>query len=339
MKISTEVVDLVLRHTFTISRSSEDVTPVVILRLEHEGIGGFGEASPSSYYGESASDVRDTLESLSPWISQGNPLHCEHLLAAAAERLGNHRGALCALDLAVHDWLGRRLGQPLYRLLGLDPLRLPLSSFTVGIDSLEKMIEKLREVPDYPIIKVKVGMDGDVDIVRALRQETSATFRVDANCAWTPEETIEKSSELAALGVEFIEQPLPPTSLEAMEEVRAKSALPLIADESSVVPEDVPSLKGRFDGINIKLVKCGGIRPALRMIHLARTLGLEIMIGCMIESSVSITAGTQIGALVDHLDLDGAALTTNDPFEGCLFDRGRLVLSEEPGLGVRRRDA
>ena len=174
----------------------------------------------------------------------------------------------------------------------------------------------------------------DIEIVRALRKETDATFRIDANCGWTAEETIEKSHELKALGVEFIEQPLPPEDLDVMEEIFAKSALPVIADENSVVPEDVPKLPGRFHGINIKLVKCGGILPALRMVHLARTYGMKVMFGCMIESSVAITAAAQIGSLADYLDLDGNVLITNDPYRGVENDAGHLVL---PGGWVERR--
>lgn len=336
MKLTTRIEELTLRHTFTISRSSEDVAPTVIAEVEHDGITGTGEASPSGFYGETPSRVEKELGELTEWLAGKSPLFAEPLLAEASERLSS-RAALCALDLAVHDWLGRKLGHPLYRLLGLDPATIPLSTFTIGIDTPEKMVAKLREVPDYPLIKVKVGTPNDLEVLRALRKETRATFRVDANCAWTPEQAIERSFELKELGVEFIEQPIPPDRLDAMEEVRAKSALPVIADESSVVPEDVPGLKGRFDGINIKLVKCGGIRPALRMIHLARTLGLRIMIGCMIESSVCITAGAQIGPMVDYLDLDGAVLITNDPYRGVAFQKGTLLLPDTPGLGVSRR--
>jgi L-alanine-DL-glutamate epimerase-like enolase superfamily enzyme len=337
MKLTTSVEHLKLRHTFTISRGSEDVTPVVIAELEHDGLVGFGEASPSSFYGETIDGVRAALEDLSPWLRAKDPAHREPLLEEAAERLSKSKAALCALDLAVHDWAAKKLGAPFHEILGLDPARLPLSTFTIGLDTVETMVSKLREVKDFPLIKVKLGRPNDMEIIRALRKETRATFRVDANCAWSVRETIEKSRELATLGVEFIEQPLLPAELEAMPEVKAKSALPLVADENSIEPKDVPGLVGKFHGINIKLVKCGGLRPALRMIHLARALDLKIMIGCMIESSVGCTAGAQIGALVDYLDLDGAALTTNDPFEGVVFDKGILRLPKGPGLGVRRR--
>lgn len=337
MKLRVRVEELRLRHTFTISRGSEDVARTVILEIEHGGIVGTGEASPSSFYGESVEGVRETIAAHEEWLSAQDPAFPEHLLEDAARRFEGSRAALCAVDLAVHDWFGRRLGHPLHWILGLDPRRLPPSTFTIGIDTIEKMVEKIREVADFPLIKVKVGRPNDLEVLRALRAQTRAAFRVDANCAWSARETIEKSRELEALGVELIEQPLPPGELDAMEEVRAKSALPIIADENAVVPEDLPGLAGRFDGINIKLVKCGGIRPALRMIHVARTLGLRIMIGCMIESSVLISAGAQIGALVEYLDLDGAALITNDPYRGAAFEKGLLTLPAGSGLGIARR--
>jgi L-alanine-DL-glutamate epimerase-like enolase superfamily enzyme len=334
MKLRAYTADLHLRHTFTIARGSQDVARVVIAELEAEGIQGLGEASPTGFYGEDPDSVLRALDGLAGFLSGSDLLHYRDLLEGAAERLGTQRAALCALDTAVFDWVSRRFGQPLYRILGLNPMRLPLSSFTIGIDTLERMVEKVREARDYPILKVKVGRPGDVETLRALRAETRAVFRVDANCGWTVAEAVEKSRELKALGVEFIEQPLEPEQLDAMEEVYRKSALPLIADENSVVPEDVPKLAGRFHGINIKLVKCGGILPALRMIHVARTLGLKVMIGCMIESSVLITAAAQIGALVDYLDIDGNVLVTDDPYAGVENHAGRLYL---PDGWVRRR--
>jgi L-alanine-DL-glutamate epimerase-like enolase superfamily enzyme len=337
VKLALRTEGLELIHTFTIARGSEDVARVVIAEASADGITGTGEASPSGYYGESPESVTAALAGLAGWLEGANPLHYRHLLEEAAARLGPSRAALSALDLAVFDWVGRRLGHPLHRILGLDPARAPRTSFTIGIDTPGRMVEKLREAAGHPIIKVKLGTPDDIEIVRLLRRETRAVFRVDANCAWTAAETIEKSRELAALGVEFIEQPLPAGSLDAMEEVCARSALPLIADEDSVVPADVPRLAGRYHGINIKLVKCGGILPALRMIHLARTLGLKVMIGCMIESSVACTAAAQIGPLVDYLDIDGPLLIRNDPYRGVEYSNGSLRLPDGPGLGVKRR--
>ena len=334
VKLRTSIEDLTLRHRFTIARDSQDISRVVFAEFEHDGIIGWGEASPTPFYGETAESVEQDLLELRPWLARCDPRAWRHLLAEAAGYLEGRRGALCALDLAVHDWAARSIGRSLWELWGLDPRRMPLSSFTIGIDTPEVMVAKLREAPGFPIYKIKVGTPGDIDILRRLRRETDAVFRIDANCGWTAEECIENSRELKALGVEFIEQPLPPDQLDAMEEVCARSALPIVADESSEVPEDVPKLVGRFDGINIKLIKCGGLAPALRMVETARTLGLKVMIGCMIESSVLITAAAQMGAMVDWLDLDGNILITDDPFVGVTNDHGRLTLPDGP---VRRR--
>jgi L-alanine-DL-glutamate epimerase-like enolase superfamily enzyme len=328
MKLHTAIEEIHLRHTFTISRESQDVVRVVTVELSDGDLVGFGEASPSSFYGEDAEGVQADLQLLEELAAGADPLHYRDVLEQAAEILGDRRGALCAFDTALFDLASRKLGVPLWRLLGLDPARIPLTSFTIGIDTIEQMLSKLQEARDYPILKVKLGTPQDIEIIRQLRRETDAVFRVDANCGWTVAETIEKSAELKALGVEFIEQPLPPEQLEAMEEVCRRSALPVIADENSVIPEDIPALAGRFHGINIKLVKCGGILPALRMVHLARTLGLQVMFGCMIETSILISAAAQLGPLADYLDLDGNVLIEDDPYAGVENEAGRLVLGE-----------
>ncbi len=328
MKLHTAIEEIHLRHTFTISRESQDVVRVVTVELSDGDLVGFGEASPSSFYGEDAEGVQADLQLLEELAAGADPLHYRDVLEQAAEILGDRRGALCAFDTALFDLASRKLGVPLWRLLGLDPARIPLTSFTIGIDTIEQMLRKLQEARDYPILKVKLGTPQDIEIIRQLRRETDAVFRVDANCGWTVAETIEKSAELKALGVEFIEQPLPPGQLEAMEEVCRRSALPVIADENSVIPEDIPALAGRFHGINIKLVKCGGILPALRMVHLARTLGLQVMFGCMIETSILISAAAQLGPLADYLDLDGNVLIEDDPYAGVENEAGRLVLGE-----------
>ena len=334
MKLQTAIEEIHLRHTFTISRESQDVVRVVTVELSDGELSGFGEASPSSFYGEDAEGVREDLQLLEALAADADPLHYRDVLEQAAELLGDRRGALCAFDTALFDLASRKLGAPLWRNLGLNPERTPLSSFTIGIDTVEHMLGKLREAAQYPILKVKLGTPQDIEIIRALRKETDAVFRVDANCGWTARETIEKSAELKALGVEFIEQPLPPEELDGMEEVCRKSALPVIADENSILPGDIPQLAGRFHGINIKLVKCGGILPALRMVHLARTLGLRVMFGCMIETSILISAAAQLGPLADYLDLDGNVLISDDPYAGVENEAGRLSLSE--GWGRRR---
>ncbi len=338
MKLRVRAAVLRLRHTFTISRDSQDAVRTVIVELERDGIVGYGEASPSGYYGHSAASIAASIERTRTVIETArDPLRVRDLLAEVEEALGGDRAALSAIDIALHDWSGKKRGIPLHHMLGLDPDKLPLSSFTIGIDTIPRMVEKAREAAAFPILKVKLGTADDLGIIRALRAATQARFRVDANCAWTAEETVEKSRALAELGVEFIEQPLPADRMAEMADLRQASALPLYADESAIVPEDVPAAEGRFDGIVIKLVKCGGILPAVRMVELARGLGLKVMFGCMIESSVAITAASQIGPLADHLDLDGAILITNDPFTGARNIDGKITLPKGPGLGIQPR--
>jgi len=334
MKLSIRTVDLHLRHTFTISRGSRDVIPTVLVEVEAEGIVGRGEASPSAYYGHTPGSVTASIERARPLLEKGDPVRYRALIGDLEAALGGDRAALAALDIAIHDWAGKRLGHPLHRLLGLDPARMPLSSFTIGIDEPARMVEKVREAAGFPILKVKVGTPRDLETVGALRAASRAVFRVDANGGWTAREAVEKARALAALGVEFIEQPLPPDRLDDMAALRRDSPLPLYADESAVTAADVPRLAGRFDGIVVKLVKCGGILGALRMVEVARAVGLKVMFGCMVESSVSISAAAQIGPLADHLDLDGAILITDDPFRGARNVEGHIILPEGPGLGV-----
>lgn len=324
------------RHVFAISRGAQSLVPALLLRVEHGGLAGIGQACPSGFYGADVPSTRAALEGLADFLAPLDPSDFRSILAEAAPRL-NNPCALSALDLALHDWAAGRLGVPLRRMLGL-AASVPPTSYTIGLDTIPKMVEKLREFPRFSHYKIKLGVAEDVEIVRALRRETDAVFRVDANCGWEPDETIRKSRELRELGVEFVEQPLPPERLDEMERVRRESALPMVADESSVVPEDLPRLVGRFDGVNVKLVKCGGIAPGLRMLESARALGFRTMIGCMVESTVGCTAAAHLGALADWIDLDGQLLLADDPYEGmAIDDTGAIRLPESPGLGVRER--
>jgi L-alanine-DL-glutamate epimerase-like enolase superfamily enzyme len=242
--------------------------------------------------------------------------------------------AKAALDMALYDLVGKLTGQPVYRLLGLNPERTPVSSFTIGIDTPERMADKAKEAKDFPILKVKVGTDQDLEIIRAIRDVTSATLYVDANTAWTPREAIRKITELAEYGIEFVEQPVAPEDLDGLRLIRENVPVPIIADESCVTFSDVARVAGCVDGINIKLMKCGGLTEAIRMIHAARALNLRVMIGCMIESSLAITAAAHLTPLVDYADLDGPLLIADDPFQGVRYDHGKLVLPDRPGLGV-----
>jgi L-Ala-D/L-Glu epimerase len=250
-------------------------------------------------------------------------------------RLENNRFALAALDEAAYDLWGKKRGQPVYKLWGLSLDRIPLSDYTIGIDTIEKMVSKMQEYADWPIFKIKLGTSNDVEIIRELRRHTSATFRVDANCAWTAGQAIANAREFKPLGVEFIEQPLAADNWEGMKKVYAESVLPVIADESCLVEEDVARCRGYFHGINIKLTKCGGMTPARRMIERARQLGLKVMIGCMTESTVGISAIAQLLPLLDYVDMDGGELIARDVATGVRLERGKCIFPAENGNGVR----
>jgi L-Ala-D/L-Glu epimerase len=336
MKLTHHRFDLRLRHTFTTARGGRDVSPVVLLELEHEGITGFGESAPIARYGESVDTVTAFLSALD--LSRfEDPFQLESILRFVDERSKGNAAAKAGLDIALHDWIGKKLGVPLYRYWGLDREATPVSSFTIGIDTPNVIEEKVREAEAYPILKVKLGGDNDEVILRVIRKVTNKTLRVDANEGWkTKEVAVEKIKWLEQEGVEFIEQPMPAADLAGTAWVRERVQLPLIADENSLRLHDVPTLQGAFDGINIKLMKCTGLREALKMVSTARACGMKVMIGCMIESSVGISAAAQFSPLVDYADLDGNVLITNDPFDGVRSLDGTLVLNDQPGIGVTK---
>ncbi len=327
-----ELADLALPlvHTFTIARSSETFARSVVFRLQYGGIEGLGESAPSERYDESTATVRAFFAEHA--LAASDPYALDTLLA------GIPPAARCGLDIALHDTIGKDLDRPLWRLLGLDPARTPVTSFTVGIDTPEKMLAKLDEIREHPIVKVKLGFADDVDVLEAMRARYTGTLRVDANEAWTPEESVRKLEMLAKLDIEFCEQPIPAGSPERLRFIRERSRVPIVTDEDSKDARDLLALAGCVDGINVKLVKCGGIRGALEMIHTARALGLKIMLGCMVESAILTTAAAQLSPLVDWADLDGPFLTARDPFAGITYDRGKIVLPEGPGLGVVERE-
>ncbi|HEY3320947.1 MAG TPA: dipeptide epimerase [Planctomycetota bacterium] len=336
MKIHAQPLDLTLRHAFATSRSSSSVAHNVLVRIEGDGIEGFGEASPVRYYGQSQESCLKALQQMDKVLRRHDALAIEAVLAELKARFPTEVSARAAVDLALHDLLGKRVGLPLWKLFGLDPRKTPATSFTIGIDTLEKVVQKVGEAEEYPVLKIKVGVPGDVEIMREVRRlAPKKVLRVDANCGWTVKEAIEKARALEKLGVEFIEQPIPPGNNAALKRIKTSIGLPLLTDESSLVPEDVPPLRGCVDGINIKLVKCGGLREGLKMIHIARACGLKIMLGCMIESSVLISAAAQLSPLVDYADLDGNLLITDDPFRGVRINKqAKLLLPEGPGLGL-----
>ncbi|HYK81987.1 MAG TPA: dipeptide epimerase [Gemmatimonadales bacterium] len=337
LTLAAEVLTLKTKHPFVIARGGDDDYRVVWVRLaDADGVEGWGEADPSRYYGETADTVLAVLRQLEPHLPE-DPLDLEAAEATFARVVPRNGAARAALSAALHDLAGKRLGQPVWRLWGLDATRAPRSSFTIGLDTPAVMRQKIAEASAYPILKIKLGTDHDERILRTVRDATSKPIRVDANAGWTRERALDMLPVLKEYGVEFVEQPLPPEDLEGIAAVRRAGVLPVVADESCLVARDVARLAGAVDGINIKLAKCGSLREALRMIATARAHGLLVMVGCMIESSLGITAAAHLTPLVDAADLDGAALTANDPFVGATIDGGQIRLPTGPGLGVRRR--
>ncbi len=329
MHLALSELELPLVNTFTISRGSQTTARSVLFRLRWKGREGLGESSPSERYGES-------VESILAYFA-AHPLCAEDPYALEATLADLPPAARCGLDAAMHDAIGKDLDRPLWRLLGLDHERTPVTSFTVGIDEPERMLAKLDAIADHPVVKVKLGFPGDVEVLEAMRDRYTGTLRVDANEGWTPEETVAKLGRLERCGVEFCEQPIPAGSPEKLRWIRERSRVPLVTDEDSTDARDLPRLAGCVDGINVKLVKCGGIRAALAMIHTARALGLKVMLGCMVESAILTTAAAHLSPLADWADLDGPFLTARDPFAGLTYDRGKIVLPEGPGLGVVER--
>lgn len=336
MKLHLHQFDLPLEHEFTIARGSLAVQQSLVVELEHDGVSGFGESTSNSYYGFTIESMTASIERLRTLVesySFGTP---QELWKRLQPETMDDLFALSAIDLAAHDLFGKLVGKHTYDVLGLNWGNVPDSSYTIGIDSIDKMVAKLKERPNWKIYKIKLGTDRDVEIIRELRQHTQAAFRVDANCGWAVDETIANSRALLRLGVEFIEQPLPAqAAAEDHRKVYSESVLPVIADESCLVEADVPNCQGRFHGINVKLCKCGGMTPAIRMLRQARSFGMKTMLGCMIESSVGISAAAQLLPLLDYADLDGAVLLAQDAGVGVTVVNGKVKLSEHFGNGVR----
>jgi len=340
LKLFVEQCSITTRHPFVIARGSTNGYKRAWVRLvDSDGQEGWGEADPSSFYGESLETVLAGFERLRSQLPS-DPFELEAAEARWEQVLPRNGAARAALSAALHDLVGKKLGQPLWRLWGLDPRKAPLSSFTIGLDTNQKMREKVREAEQYPILKIKLGTDRDEDILKTIRDATDKPIRVDANAGWSVARAKEMIPKLRECGVEFLEQPLVPEDLDGLSDVRRVAAahqLPIVVDESCLVAADIPRLVGRADGINIKLAKCGSLREALRMIATARALGMLVMVGCMIETSLGITAAAHFTPLVDAADLDGAALTVDDPFTGATIERGQIRLPTEPGLGVKRK--
>ncbi|HVJ99654.1 MAG TPA: dipeptide epimerase [Gemmatimonadales bacterium] len=337
LRMEIEVLELRTKHPFIIARGGQSDYRTVWVRLKDgDGNEGWGEAAPTKFYGETTETVLAALDTYGAHLPD-DPFDLEEAERRWEELLHRNPAARAALSSALHDLVGKRLGVPLYRLWGLDPTKAPRSTFTIGIDQPEKMRAKVREAEQYPILKIKLGTDRDVEILRTIRDTTDREIRVDANCGWTLKQTVRMLPVLEEFGVTVLEQPLPAEQLDGLGEVRRRADIPVIADESCETAADIPPLVGKVDGINIKLAKCGSLREAIRMIAIARAHGMTVMVGCMIESSIGITAAAHFTPLVDIVDLDGAALLADDPFVGATIDGGQVSLPAGPGLGVRRR--
>lgn len=328
---------LQLKHTWTIARGSVSTATVVLTELQYDGITGFGEAAltTSARYGETPETVLKFLSKVD--LKQfDDPFLVEDILAYVDGIAPGNNAAKASVDIALHDWIGKRLRVPLYKLWGLDRSKTPITTLSIGIDKPEVMQQKVREADEFPVLKIKVGLGNDKEIIEAVRQVTNKPLRVDANEAWKSKElALERILWLETERVEFIEQPMPASQLADIAWLRERVKMPIIADESVLHLEDIPKLKDAFDGINIKLMKCGGLRQAMRMIHTARAMGMKIMMGCMIESSVGVTAAAHLSPLIDYADLDGNLLINNDPFDGVKVAKGKLMLGDGAGLGVK----
>jgi L-alanine-DL-glutamate epimerase-like enolase superfamily enzyme len=337
MPLSLRIDDLALRlkHPFKIAREEKTVARSLVLRVRDGSHKGVGEATPIARYGESLASVRAWFEQHP--LPEADALDFQTLIDPRIPP-----AARAGLDIALHDLAGKRLGVPLYALLGLDPSRTPLTSYTLGIADLETTLRKVTEIGDHPVLKIKLGAGAaheQIETIRAIRERYTGAIRIDANEGWSVDEAIAILRELERDEIEFCEQPVPAGAPAALRAIRAQVRVPIVTDEDSLTASDLPALHGCVDGINVKLAKTGGIRGALEMIHTARALGMKVMLGCMVESAIAATAAAHLSPLVDWADLDGPLLTADDPFSGVQYIQGKLVLGSAPGLGVTERVA
>ena len=333
MKVSYKKSNLKFKHPFTISKGTKTHQAALLIELEFFGIKGYGEAPAIPYYNITVDKMIADIEEKKKMIEKFSFTEPERYWHYLHHLIPHDPFLVCALDMAAWDMFGKMKRKQLYQLWNLDISNNPLTDITIGIDTVEKMVAKMKETP-WPIYKIKLGTDNDIEIMKALRKNTDSIFRIDANAAWEAKEALKKIQALAELGVEFIEQPLAKDDWEGMKFLYENSPLPLIADESCVSEHDVKKCKSFFHGINIKLTKCSGITPALRMIKEARELEMKVMVGCMNESSIGTGAIAQLLPMLDYLDMDGPLLLAEDVAKGVEFDNGKIIYSDGYGLGV-----
>src|SRR5436190_13572186 len=334
MKLNYWRYDLKFKHPFTISKGTKTHQPTLIIELEHLGIKGYGEAPAISYYNIPVEKMIEDLEQKKTFIEKFAFTEPDRYWHYLHHLFPQNSFLVCALDMAAWDIYGKMQKKKLYELWKGDISKNPLTDYTIGVDTIDNMIEKMEERP-WPIYRIKVGTADDVANVKALRENTDAILRVDANAAWDVETALQLIPQLKELGVELVEQPLAKDNWEGMKVLYKESSLPLFADEACVFENDVEKCKDHFHGINIKLTKCSGITPALRMIKKARELDLKIMVGCMNESTIGSAAIAHLLPLIDHVDMDGPLLLEEDLATGLGYDNGKIIYSEAPGLGIQ----
>ncbi|UCG16831.1 MAG: dipeptide epimerase [Phycisphaerales bacterium] len=338
MKLTWRRLSVHTKYPFRIARpgSSVDGNDVhrIIVEIERDGIVGRGEAAPSSFYGQSLETVEATLAQAGPLLGD-DPFQIGPIVDRLLYRFNDHRAAVAAIDEALHDWVGQKLEVPVWRLLGLDAAAVPPTSMTVGIDNLDLIAQKTREASAFEIIKVKVGTADDEAILSTVREHAPhQVLRVDANCGWSADQARDRIEAIRRFNLELIEQPIASGQYDALQRLTEAVDVPVITDEDSATPDDVLKLAGRVDGVNVKLSKCGGIRQGFDMIRLARAHGLKVMVGCMVETSIGVSAIAQLAPLADFADLDGHLLLADDPFTGPVLRGATVYPPDAPGLGI-----
>ena len=333
MKVSYKTFNLPFKYPFTISKGTKTHQPTFIVELEYFGIKGYGEAPAISYYNIPVEKMIEDLERKRMFVEKFSFTDPERYWHYLHHLFPMNSFLVCALDMAGWDLYGKLKRKQLHDLWNLDTAKAPLTDYTIGIDTIEIMVKKMEEKP-WPVYKIKVGTEGDIEMVAALRKRSDAIFRVDANAGWTLEQALHKIPLLKDLGVEFVEQPLAKDDWDGMKVLFEKSPLPLFADESCVAEADVLKCENHFHGVNIKLTKCSGITPARRMIKQARDLNMQVMVGCMNESAVGTAAIAQLAPMLDYVDMDGPLLLAEDTASGVTFEDGKIIYNQGPGIGI-----
>ena len=337
LRIQSEILNIKTKYPFKIARGGRDTFRTLLVKvIDKDGLEGWGEATPQMFYGETIETAQAAIAAYQEVMPE-DAFQLEDAERAMENQLIGNNSVRAAISTALHDLVGKRLGVPLWKLWGLDAAKAPLSTFTIGIDTAEMIKKKVREAEQYPVLKIKLGLDNDMEILKAIREVTDRELRVDANCGWTRKHAIRMLPVLEEFGVTVLEQPLVREDLDGLAAVAKASRIPVVVDESCLTAADIPKLVGLVDGINIKLAKTGSLREALRMIAIARASHMMVMVGCMLESSIAITAAAHFTPLVDIADLDGAALLAHDPYVGATIEKGQIRLPTGAGLGVTAR--